>query len=57
MITERPPIKSMISKRLWRLMETDPEAFKQQVKEHFALGYPRYVVDKAKYPFIYLREQ
>ncbi|GGF82979.1 hypothetical protein GCM10010912_30110 [Paenibacillus albidus] len=47
---------SMISDRIWALKEQDPEAFKQAVKEHFALGQPGFTVIRAKYPHIFIQD-
>lgn len=49
-------MKSMISERIWQLYQTDPDAFRAAVREHFARGYPGWTVVRAKYPFIYLRD-
>lgn len=55
-MTEKPLLKSMVSERIWSLMDTDPDAFRAAVQEHFARGYPGWTVVRAKYPFIYLRD-
>jgi hypothetical protein len=48
---EREPIllQSMISEGMWGLYSTDQEAFKQQVTEYFARGYPGWKIKKASY--------
>lgn len=55
-ITGQPLLRSMIGDRIWRLMESDPALFKQEVREYFARGYPGWSVVRAKYPHIYLRD-
>ncbi|WP_145047895.1 hypothetical protein [Paenibacillus xylanexedens] len=55
-ITGQPLLRSMIGDRIWRLMDSDPALFKQEVREYFARGYPGWMVVRAKYPHIYLRD-
>ncbi|AFH62243.1 hypothetical protein B2K_16195 [Paenibacillus mucilaginosus K02] len=52
-----PLTKSMINQDLWTLMESEPDRFKQEVKSYFARTYPGFVVVRAKYPLIYLRDE
>ncbi|AFC32170.1 hypothetical protein PM3016_5470 [Paenibacillus mucilaginosus 3016] len=56
MHNETPLMKSMIHQSLWALMESDPARFKQEVKSYFARTYPGFIVVRAKYPLIYLRD-
>lgn len=46
----------MIGDRIWRIKDVDPEAFKREVREYFARGYPGFTPFHAKYPHIYLRD-
>lgn len=55
-ITGQPLLRSMIGDRIWRLMDSDPEGFKREVRDYFARGYPGWSVVRAKYPHIYLRD-
>lgn len=52
-------LKSMISERIWALLEVDPEQFKKEVREYFARGYPGYRVVSAdpKKRIIYLLDE
>ncbi|RJG26673.1 hypothetical protein DQX05_01175 [Paenibacillus thiaminolyticus] len=52
----QPLMKSMIGNRLWSLKDSDPEAFKREVRAYFERGYPGWTVVRAKYPLIYLRD-
>ncbi|OPA76984.1 hypothetical protein BVG16_16480 [Paenibacillus selenitireducens] len=56
MIQDTPLLKSGVSERIWNLQNTNPEAFKREVKAFFALGYPGWTVVRAKHPHIYLRD-
>ncbi|ASA26338.1 hypothetical protein B9T62_15135 [Paenibacillus donghaensis] len=49
--------RSMISERVWALKRADEEAFKQAVREHFALGRPGFRVLRAAYPYIYIQDE
>lgn len=48
--------KSMIGDRIWLMKDMDPESFKREVKDYFARGNPGFTPIRAKYPFIYLRD-
>ncbi|TCZ76196.1 hypothetical protein E0485_15040 [Paenibacillus albiflavus] len=56
MVDDKPLMKSGISNRIWGLKDSDPDRFKQEVKRYFERGYPGFTVVRAKYPFIYLRD-
>lgn len=53
---EKPLLKSMMGDRIWRLMQSDPEAFKHETREYFARAYPDWTVVRVKYPIVYLRD-
>ncbi|MEY8748584.1 hypothetical protein AB9M62_57025 [Bacillales bacterium AN1005] len=55
-ITGQPLLRSMIGVRIWQLMDSEPDLFKQEVMDYFARGYPGWMVVRAKYPYIYLRD-
>ncbi|MCP3807162.1 hypothetical protein NLX78_07935 [Paenibacillus sp. Lou8.1] len=55
-ITGKPLLRSMIGEHIWRIKESDPEAFKREVREYFARGYPGWTTIRAKYPYIFLRD-
>lgn len=55
-LANQPYMVSMIGDRIWQLKDTDPEAFKREVRTYFERGYPGWTVVRAKYPFIYLRD-
>ena len=55
-ITGKPFLRSMIGNRIWALFDSDPAAFKREVREYFARGYPGWTVVRAKYPYIFLRD-
>ncbi|KUP22374.1 hypothetical protein AWJ19_27535 [Paenibacillus sp. DMB5] len=48
--------KSMIAEHVWQLRSSDPDAFKEAVKAHFARGHPGFTVIRAKYPHIYIQD-
>ncbi|MNW37031.1 hypothetical protein D3C74_140620 [compost metagenome] len=52
----QPLLKSMMGNRIWRLMQSDPDRFKQETREYFARGYPGWTVVRTKYPIVYLRD-
>ncbi|WP_339294375.1 hypothetical protein MKY82_22235 [Paenibacillus sp. FSL W7-1279] len=56
MIDGKPLMRSMMGKRIWSLMQSDPEKFKRETREYFARGYPGWTVVKVKYPIVYLRD-
>ena len=41
--------QSGIGERIWALYETDPAAFRREVKAYFALGYPGWTARKVSY--------
>ncbi|TVX93018.1 hypothetical protein [Paenibacillus agilis] len=49
-------MKSTVSMRIWMLKDSDTEAFKHEVTNYFARGYPGWTVVKVKYPLVYLRD-
>jgi hypothetical protein len=51
-----PLMRSGVSKRIWNLIDEDPDAFKKEVIAFFAVAYPGFTVVRAKYPDIYLRD-
>lgn len=53
---QRPLLQSMMGNRIWRLMSSDPEKFKQETRAYFARGYPGWTVVRVKYPIVYLRD-
>ncbi|WP_081326402.1 MULTISPECIES: hypothetical protein [Paenibacillus] len=55
-ITGKPLLRSMIGEHIWRIKESDPVAFKREVREYFVRGYPGWTVVRAKYPYIFLRD-
>ncbi|OXM84588.1 hypothetical protein CF651_18945 [Paenibacillus rigui] len=55
-VNDVPLMQSSVSKRIWALMESHPEQFRQEVKDYFARAYPGFTVVRAKYPVIYLRD-
>ncbi|CAM3709294.1 hypothetical protein COLU111180_04300 [Cohnella lubricantis] len=53
----QPLLRSGIADHVWRLKETDPEAFRAKVIAYFALCYPGWRVVRAQYPTIYLQDE
>ncbi|KZS45733.1 hypothetical protein AWU65_07305 [Paenibacillus glucanolyticus] len=56
MIDNKPLMRSMMGEQIWKLMRTDPEAFKRETRDYFARGYPGWTVTKVKYPIVFLRD-
>lgn len=52
----RPLLQSGVGERIWRLKDTDPDAFRREVREYFARGLPGWTVVRAKHPIIFLRD-
>lgn len=50
-------MRSSVNERIWELRKTDPEKFKEEVRAYFARAYPGWVVVRAKYPDIFLRDE
>jgi hypothetical protein len=44
-----PLCRSGVSERIWSLYHSDQEAFKREVRDYFALGYPGWTVKAASY--------
>lgn len=53
-----PLTQSNVGDRIWDLYHSDPEAFKREVRDYFARGYPGFTVVKASYKqrVIWLRD-
>lgn len=51
-----PLMKSGVSKRIWALLDKDPVTFKSEIIAYFAVAYPGFTVVRAKYPYIFLRD-
>ncbi|MDR6880398.1 hypothetical protein J2X61_002145 [Bacillus sp. 3255] len=49
-------MRSGVSKRIWELLDKDPDTFKKEVVAYFAVAYPGFTVVRAKFPDIYLRD-
>ncbi|MGF7050388.1 hypothetical protein J2T13_004926 [Paenibacillus sp. DS2015] len=49
-------MKSMMGQRIWKLMQADPEGFKQETRAYFASAYPGWSVVRVKYPLVFLRD-
>lgn len=56
MIEDKPLMRSMMGDRIWRLMQSDPEAFKRETRAYFARGYPGWTVVRVIYPIVFLRD-
>lgn len=52
----QPLLKSMMGNRIWRLMKSNPEMFKQETIKYFERGYPGWTVVRVKYPIVYLKD-
>lgn len=52
----KPPMKSLIGRRIMALLETDPEAFEREAKAYFALGYPGFTIVRFENPLFYLQD-
>ncbi|RED34699.1 hypothetical protein [Paenibacillus sp. VMFN-D1] len=55
-LTQPVLLRSMMGMGIWRLMQSDPEAFKRETRAYFARAYPGWTVVKVKYPMVYLRD-
>lgn len=53
---QHPLLQSMMGERIWRLMASDQERFKQETRAYFARAYPGWTVVRVKYPMVYLRD-
>ncbi|GAA0390223.1 hypothetical protein GCM10008933_21410 [Paenibacillus motobuensis] len=53
---DKPLLRSMMGKQIWKLMRTDEEKFKRETRAYFALRYPGWTVVKVKYPIVFLRD-
>lgn len=54
-----PKMKSMIKPEWWEIYHSEPDKFRQKVKDYFALGYPDWTVTRASYKdkLIYLERR
>lgn len=54
----RPMCQSGVAEWIWAFYRSDPQRFKEEVRKHFALGYPNYMVRSANYEqrIIWLQE-
>ncbi|WP_173364587.1 hypothetical protein [Paenibacillus polymyxa] len=43
-ITGKLLLRSMVGEQIWRIKESDPVAFKREVREYFVRGYPGWTV-------------
>ncbi|NWL89597.1 hypothetical protein DMN77_18780 [Paenibacillus sp. 79R4] len=53
---DKPLLRSMMGKQIWKQMRIDEEEFKRETRAYFALRYPGWTVVKVKYPFVLLRD-
>jgi hypothetical protein len=52
----RPLTVFGVGDTIWKLRETDKEAFKARMEGYVALCMPGYMIVKLAYPFVYLQE-
>lgn len=56
MIIDRPLLRSMMGERIWKLIDSDRDAFRRETINYFALTYPGWTVVRVVYPIVYLRD-
>jgi len=56
-LSGKPPLKSMMGERIWKLFDTDKAAFQRETFAYFERGYPDWEVKRVKYPHVFLQHR